>query len=238
MKGYKIFNEDWTCRHYKFEVGKEYIQQGDLEMCQNGFHFCGKLVDCFNYYSFNSKNKVAEIEAIGEIIEGEYKFCTNKIRILKEISWYEMLDLINSGYDNTGSRNTGNDNTGNDNTGCSNTGCSNTGSSNTGNRNTGNSNTGNRNTGYYNTTNFSSGCFCAEVPKIMMFDLPSDITLWEWHNSAGADMLPTVLTMEWFNNLNKRERNAIKSIPNFNEIKFIKIIKKMEQERGKTHDLL
>ena len=50
IKGYKVFNSDFSCRNFQFEVGKSYKIEGDLKICSNGFHFCEKASDCFNYY--------------------------------------------------------------------------------------------------------------------------------------------------------------------------------------------
>ena len=149
MKGYKVFNSDWTCRGYQYEVGKTYEIAESPKCCKVGFHFCEKLVDCFNYYSFDPNNKVAEIEAIGEIHfdDTNSKCCTNKIVILKELKWSEVLDMCNSGKGNSGNRNSGNYNSGN----------YNSGNRNSGNRNSGNYNSGNRNSGYYNSGNYNSG---------------------------------------------------------------------------------
>ena len=129
IKGYKVFNPDWTCRGFQYEVGKTYKHEGDIGLCKAGFHFCQKIADCFNYYDFNSNNKVAEVEAVGLVETENDKSVTDKIKIVREISWIEMLTMANEGKDCTGLRNTGDCNTGN---------C------NTGNRNTGNRNTGKR----------------------------------------------------------------------------------------------
>ena len=96
MKGYKVFNSDWTCRGYQYEIGKTYEIAESPKCCKVGFHFCEKLIDCFNYYSFDPNNKVAEIEAIGEIDfdDTNSKCCTNKIVILKELKWNEVLDFL------------------------------------------------------------------------------------------------------------------------------------------------
>lgn len=149
MKGYKVFNSDWTCRGYQYEIGKTYEIIENPKCCKVGFHFCEKLVDCFNYYSFDPNNKVAEIEAIGEIDfdDTNSKCCTNKIVILKELKWSEVLDMCNTGKGNSGNRNSGNYNSGN----------YNSGNRNSGNRNSGNYNSGNRNSGYYNSGNYNSG---------------------------------------------------------------------------------
>ncbi|MBG0006296.1 PPE family protein [Clostridioides difficile] len=162
IEGYKVFNPDWTCRNFKYEVGKTYEHDGDIEVCEAGFHFCQKAIDCFNYYSFDNKNKVAKIEAIGLIKTDGDKSVTNKITIVKEIEWEELLNIVNignnnTGYGNTGNHNTGNHNTGDYNTGNGNTGDCNTGDCNTGYRNTGDCNTGYRNTGYRNTGDCNTG---------------------------------------------------------------------------------
>lgn len=65
-------------------------------LCDVGFHFCKRLADCFNFYRFDSNNKVAEIEALGDIdTDGGVKSCTNKIKIVRELTWQEVLDLVN-----------------------------------------------------------------------------------------------------------------------------------------------
>ena len=69
IKGYKVFNSDWTCRGFQYKVGETYIHNGNIKMCVSGFHFCQKASDCFSYYQFDSNNKVAEIEAIGLVEE-------------------------------------------------------------------------------------------------------------------------------------------------------------------------
>ncbi|WP_099327892.1 DUF7666 domain-containing protein [Clostridium paraputrificum] len=219
VKGYKVFNPDWTCRGFQYEVGKTFEHDGNIELCGSGFHFCQKASDCFNYYDFNSNNKVAEVEAL-DLVETEgNKSVTNKIHIIREIPWQELLTIVNTGKDctglentgnrntgdwntgnrNTGNRNTGNRNTGDCNTGDRNTGNRNTGDRNTGNRNTGDRNTGNRNTGDWNagnwntgdcnTVDFSNGVFCTKEDTIKIFDKESNMTLREWRESRARRII-------------------------------------------------
>ena len=161
MKGYKVFKPDWTCRGFQYSVGKTFEEDMTPSCCNRGFHFCTELKDCFSYYCFDPLNKVAEIEALGEIdteATGK-KHCTNKIKIVREISWEEVLKMINVGKANTGFGNTGNYNSGNYNSGHWNSGIYNTGNYNEGRYNSGNHNTGDYNAGDCNSGNFNDGSY-------------------------------------------------------------------------------
>ena len=204
VKGYKVFNPDWTCRGFQYEVGKIFEEDVKPSCCDRGFHFCKKAADCFSYYSFNSKNKVAEVIALGEVDTDGKKSCTNKIQIVREIPWQELLTIVNIGKDCTGFCNTGNRNTGDWNTGDWNTGDCNTGNRNTGNRNTGDCNTGDCNTGDWNTgdwnkSSFNTGCFNTEEQKIMLFNKPSDMTYNDWLRSDARYLLNQIPkdVVEW-----------------------------------------
>jgi hypothetical protein len=158
-KGYKVFNPDWTCRGFQYEVGETYEENITPKCCAMGFHFCLKASDCFSYCSSDHNNKVAEVVALGEVDYSteDSKCATNKIQIVREISWDEVQKIANLGNECTGVCNTGNRNTGDWNTGNRNTGNCNTGNWNTGNWNTGNCNTGDWNTGDWNTGNCNTG---------------------------------------------------------------------------------
>ena len=162
VHGFKVFNPDWTCRNFQYEVGKTFEEDVNPSCCDRGFHFCEKAADCFNYYNFDSNNKVAEVIAYGEVKTDGDKSCTDKLEIVREIPWDEVLRIVNigkncTGINNTGNRNTGHYNTGDRNTRYCNTGDKNTGDRNAGNCNAGDRNTGNRNTGSYNTGNYNTG---------------------------------------------------------------------------------
>ncbi len=145
MKGFKVFNPDFTCRGFIYEVGKDYTHEGSFSPCNSGFHFCEKLIDCFNYYPWEkgSTNRVAEVEAIGEVKTEGDKSCTNHITIIREISWQEVLDAVNTGKGNTGRGNAGH------------------------------YNAGHYNAGSFNACNHSAGDFCTVEPPYMLFNKPS-----------------------------------------------------------------
>ena len=168
------------------------------------------------------------------------------LKIIRELTWHEVLDLVNTGKDNTGKKNTGDRNAGN----------RNTGDWNTGNRNTGNRNTGNRNTGDWNSVDFSTGCFNTKEEKIRLFNKRSNWTYRDWRYSSARDLMcdcpytKTVWINEkymtdsekeenptwkcsggylkinevtdedrqaWWDNLDDEEQEEIKSLPNFDK---------------------
>ena len=207
MKGYKVFNSDWTCRGFQFEVGKVFEEDVTPVCCDRGFHFCTKASDCFRYYSFDPNNKVAEVEALGDIDaqDDDSKYCTNKIHIIREITWQEVLDLVNLGKACTGLCNSGDRNSGNWNSGDRNSGNWNSGNCNSGDRNSGDCNSGD-----WNKTCFSNGCFNTESPKIFLFNKPSDWTYQDWLNSDARYILmdcpSNVLSWIWEDDMTDEEK--------------------------------
>lgn len=126
VKGYKVFNPDWTCK------GKQYTCPGTFEedvnpsVCNVGMHFCKNAADCFRYYDFDPNNHVAEVIAHGTVAEGEDKCATNKLEIVREIPWAEVLEIVNTGKACTGRCNSGNRNSGDWNKTSFSNGCFNT----------------------------------------------------------------------------------------------------------------
>ena len=237
IKGYKVFNPDWTCK------GKQYTCPGTFEedvnpsVCNVGMHFCKNAADCFRYYDFDPNNHVAEVIAHGTVAEGEDKCATNKLEIVREIPWTEVLEIVNtgkactgrcnSGNRNSGDWNSGNWNSGNRNSGNRNSGNRNSGNRNSGNCNSGNWNSGNRNSGDWNSgdcnsgdwnsgdwnkTSFSNGCFNTASPKIYMFNKPTDWTLEQWFNCRARYLLNQIedcpLEYIWFDSMTDEEKAA------------------------------
>lgn len=187
VKAYKVFNPDWTCRGFQYEIGKTYSIKGVPILCEKGFHACKKVSDCFSYYSFNPNNKVAEVELSGVILgEDDDKQCSSKIMLLREISWNDMLSLANTGRGNSGYSNSGNRNSGDFNSGYCNSGNSNSGDFNSGDCNSGNSNSGYCNSGDFNTT----------TPEVInCFNKPCKTK--EWDNARKPDFIYNVYLNKW-----------------------------------------
>jgi hypothetical protein len=216
--GYKAFDKDLKCRGFQFEIGKTYEINGTLTICKNGFHFCKKLSDVFNYYSRNDETRVCEILAEDIIIEGD-KAVTNKITIIREIfkdeldnnSGYGNSGYGNSGYGNSGNRNSGygnsgNRNSGNRNSGDWNSGDWNSGDGNSGNRNSGYGNSGNRNSGDWNSGDGNSGYFCTKVP-IYLFNKPSNLVYTkEFENQIRSLNVKPILQWVCINEMTEQEK--------------------------------
>ena len=202
MKGYKAFDANMQCRCKQYAVGKTYKEDG-CRLRRYGMHFCTDIADCFIYYG-RGDDRLAEVEAIGEVIQGDGIAVTDEIRIIREIPRSEAVGMTcagsantdcwnegswNTGRYNAGDHNTGDENAGNYNTGLHNTGCFNAGDYNTGDYNTGNSNKGICNAGDFNAGSHNAGCFCTETPKMMFFDRMSDWTFEDWENSWARHLL-------------------------------------------------
>ena len=221
ITGYKIFNPDWTCR------GKAYTCPGTFEedvepiVCESGMHFCKKAIDCFNYYSFDPRNHIAEVIAHGTVVGYNDKCCTNKLEIVREISWTELLELVNvgegntgignSGYFNSGYYNCGSRNSGHYNSGCWNSGNYNSGYYNSGSANSGYYNCGNYNSGDWNIGNYNNGCFNTVASKIYLFNKPSDWTFNDWLSSKARrimDCVPKNLAWVEFDQMTDEEKKV------------------------------
>ena len=157
VKGFKVFNPDWTCKNKQYGCPGRFEEDVTPSVCNEGMHFCKKAADCFNYYRFDPENKVAEVVAYGTVAEDGDKCCTDKLEIVREIPWAEVLEIVNMGKGCTGLCNSGNCNSGNWNSGDWNSGNRNSGNRNSGNRNSGNRNSGDCNSGDCNSGNSNSG---------------------------------------------------------------------------------
>ena len=93
IHGYKGFESNMTCRSFRYEVGKTYEMNGKIEPCEHGFHFCQKMADVFNYYG-QKGCRYAEVEGLGEVINERNKYVTNKLHVVRELTWAEILNIM------------------------------------------------------------------------------------------------------------------------------------------------
>ena len=92
-KAYKGFNKDMTCRGFQYEEGKEYETENAI-LCNEGFHACLNLLDCFRYYSPGSGSVYHEVEIDdnGER-ENDSKIVGKKIKIGAELDVTRICKL-------------------------------------------------------------------------------------------------------------------------------------------------
>lgn len=182
VKGFKVFNPDWTCRDKQYTCPGEFKEDVKPMACSAGMHFCPDLKDYFEYYQNNPNNHCAEVIALGEVVQDDNKCATNHLQIIREIPWDEVLKRVNQGK-----------------------GC--TGICNTGNRNTGDCNTGD-----WNSASFSNGVSCTEEPEILIFNKPSGMTFRQWRNSAACHLLNQIQFMPnvwvWADDMTDEEKEA------------------------------
>nr|DAT65319.1 MAG TPA: pentapeptide repeat protein [Caudoviricetes sp.] len=203
MKGYKAFLSDMTTRHGDdtvYEVGKTYTVEGEIKICENGYHFCKKCVDVYDYYS--KPCRICEVSVTGAVQTQGNKSVGRRLKILRELTADEISSLCNSGDCNSGDCNSGNCNSGNWNSGNRNSGDWNSGNWNSGdwnsgdwnsgywnsgNRNSGDCNSGDCNSGNCNSGNWNSGYCNTTEPTVRLFDHQTDITFsnFKWSRAYG-----------------------------------------------------
>ena len=218
MKGYKAFLSDMTTMHGDdtvYEVGKTYTVEGEVKICENGYHFCKKCADVYDYYS--KPCRICEVSVTGAVQTQGNKSVGRKLKILRELTADEISSLCNSGNWNSGNRNSGNCNSGNYNSGNRNSGNWNSGNRNSGDwnsgnynsgdwnsgnwnsgnwnsgyRNSGNRNSGNCNSGNWNSGNWNSGYCNTTEPTVRLFDHQTDITFSDFRQSRAYDLLCSI----------------------------------------------
>lgn len=101
--GYKVFYKGLINRYgEKFEVGQQYIADGEIKWGENGFHFCTHLEDCFRYIdTFSFDIDVAIVKGFGNMIEyfDEYydydnMYVCSKMEIISILDRSEILSIM------------------------------------------------------------------------------------------------------------------------------------------------
>ncbi len=97
IKGFKGFDKDLKCRGYQYEVGQDFQEEGKIESCSKGFHFCKNPFDVFSYYppsAENGINRYCVVEGGGSIDEDSdgTKIACSKIHISAEIGLKGLVE--------------------------------------------------------------------------------------------------------------------------------------------------
>ena len=87
IHAYKGFNKDLKCRNIQYEVGKDYVQDGNIKCCEKGFHACEFPYDVFRYYAPGENSRYCTVTQSGEMDkkDDDSKVASSKIHIETEI---------------------------------------------------------------------------------------------------------------------------------------------------------
>ena len=88
---YKGLDENFRCRGFQYEVGKEYEEEV-AKCCNRGFHACENPMDVWGYYNITD-SRFAIVEQFGKIDKQENKTCSSRIRIKAELKLAEFIKL-------------------------------------------------------------------------------------------------------------------------------------------------
>ena len=88
---YKGFDKNLKCRDLQYEVGKEYVHEGEVKACEGGFHACRNPFDVFNFYAPNEFHRFCEVEGSGKEDKHDKKSSFEKIRIVAEIGLGSLI---------------------------------------------------------------------------------------------------------------------------------------------------
>lgn len=90
ITAYKAFNPDFSCRGFKFEVGKSYEVGGKIKACENGFHACENPLDVLDYYNLidasGKVNRFGSVSLAGDNDRDGNKIASAKITIDAELT--------------------------------------------------------------------------------------------------------------------------------------------------------
>ena len=97
MKAYKGFTKDMKCMDFQYEEGKEYVHDGEVSVCNSGFHACERPLDCFNYYS-PSESVYHEVEINGDVSKAtdDSKVAGSKIKVGARLN---ILGLVKAQFE-------------------------------------------------------------------------------------------------------------------------------------------
>ena len=214
IKGFKVFNPDWTCRSKLYTCPGTFEEDVTPDVCHKGMHFCERLADCFNYYGSADENyHVAEVIAHGEVSRGDDKCCTNKLEIVREIPWSEVLQIVNTGKSCTGICNTGDWNTSFGSAGCFNT-------------------EEQTITMFNKPSNWTLKDWLSSDARYYLNQIPKNVVEWVYssdmtdeektahpeHETTGGYLKvlnETECAQVWWDGVSENVKNTIKSLPNF-----------------------
>ena len=86
VSGFKGFDENMQCRGFQYEEGKTYHEDGEIQACQSGFHYCKYPLDVFGYYP-PAKSRFCAVEGFGKVSNDtdDTKIAVSDLKVKAEI---------------------------------------------------------------------------------------------------------------------------------------------------------
>lgn len=74
------------CRGFQYEEGKTYHEDGEIQACQSGFHYCKYPLDVFGYYP-PAKSRFCAVEGFGKVSNDtdDTKIAVSDLKVKAEI---------------------------------------------------------------------------------------------------------------------------------------------------------
>jgi hypothetical protein len=94
LKGVKAFEKGLICRGFQFAENQTFTHDGEIEICEAGFHFCENPLDVLDYYDLVGSD-FAEVEAMGESEkhDKDSKIVTNQLKVNGKIDLKGFIKL-------------------------------------------------------------------------------------------------------------------------------------------------
>lgn len=113
VDGFKGTDKDMVCRDTQYELHKVFKHDGDISLCNSGYHFCQKLEDIFQYYDLMEGNRFFKVRALVRASEwksptsaiqyglyflSDSKNVAKEIEFIEEVSYDELKEHVDSRF--------------------------------------------------------------------------------------------------------------------------------------------
>lgn len=94
IKTIKGFDKDLKCRDFQYEIGKSYHHEGEVKICNSGFHAINNQESPLNVFDFYppATSRYCAVELSGEMQRADDKMVSSDITIDREIKIEDIVD--------------------------------------------------------------------------------------------------------------------------------------------------
>ena len=103
MRGYKALDAKMCAangNNMQYELNKEYIMTDNICLRTHGYHYCKDIINAVYCYSDINNIRIFEIDTLdGTIDVGGNLYCSNKIKLIRELSKEEVDKYFENNLD-------------------------------------------------------------------------------------------------------------------------------------------